>query len=86
MARLNILNLSGAAAAVAPKTHEGAPARHLRVQGGCRFESCCPLWAWLKGRAPDNSTLADLFPGRCSWASMLFNCSLALIRKNPSFF
>jgi 60 kDa SS-A/Ro ribonucleoprotein len=45
MARLNILKLSGAAAAVAPRTHEGAPARHLTPEQQLRRSLlACLLW------------------------------------------
>ena len=45
MARLNILNLSGAAAAAAPHTHEGAPARHLTAEQQLRRSVlACLLW------------------------------------------
>ena len=45
MARLNILNLSGAAAAVEPRTHGGAPARHLSVEEQLRRSVlACLLW------------------------------------------
>jgi 60 kDa SS-A/Ro ribonucleoprotein len=45
MARLNILNLRGAAAGVAPRTHEGAPARHLTAEQQLRRSVlACLLW------------------------------------------
>ena len=45
MARLNILNLRGAAAGMAPRTHEGAPARHLTAEQQLRRSVlACLLW------------------------------------------
>lgn len=45
MARLNTLNLNGPAAAVAPRTHEGAPARHASAEEQLRRSVlACLLW------------------------------------------
>jgi hypothetical protein len=45
MARLNILKLAGAAANIVPRTHEGAPARHLSAEEQLRRSVlACLLW------------------------------------------